>query len=82
MGIDFPTTSELIAPKYKKDVEKIQEFLGADSLKYQTIEGLLEAIGLDETDLCSACITGKYKLKNSIDVAELEKNLGNEKITS
>ncbi|MHA1376760.1 MAG: amidophosphoribosyltransferase [Candidatus Helarchaeota archaeon] len=78
MGIDFPTTSELIAQS--KTVEEIRKFLEADSLHYQTIEGLLEAIGLPETKLCTACITGKYKLRNSIDLGELEKELGDQKI--
>jgi len=78
MGIDFPTTSELIAPS--KKIEEIREFLDADSLYYQTLEGLLEAIGLHESELCTACLTGKYKLRNSIDLGELEKELGDQKI--
>jgi amidophosphoribosyltransferase len=69
MGIDFPTTDELIAgrnlEKYgrEKYIEKIREIIGADSLLYQTIEGLEEAIGL-KSELCKACLTGRYPLKS------------------
>ncbi len=69
MGIDFPTTNELIAgrnlEKYgiKQYIEKIREIIGADSLLYQTIEGLEEAIGL-KSELCKACLTGRYPLKS------------------
>ncbi len=78
MGIDFPTSSELIAPT--KTMEEIQQFLDADSLYYQTIDGLLEAIGLPESELCTACLTGKYKLRSSINLSELEKELGNQNL--
>ncbi|MFX1449908.1 MAG: amidophosphoribosyltransferase [Promethearchaeota archaeon] len=76
MGIDFPTTSELIAPS--KTIEQIRQFIEADSLYYQTIDGLLEAIGLPETELCTACLTGKYKLRSSIDLKELEEEIHNQ----
>jgi len=42
-GIDFPHAQELIAAE--KSVEEIAEFLGVDSLGYQTLEGLIAALG-------------------------------------
>ena len=33
--------------------------LGFDSLGYQSLEGLLEAIGIDRDKICTYCWTGK-----------------------
>ncbi|MFH1432704.1 MAG: amidophosphoribosyltransferase [archaeon] len=55
-GIDMPTYEELIA--YNHTIEEIDEILKADSLTYQTVDGLKKAIGIDH--LCTACITGEY----------------------
>lgn len=57
-GIDIATHAELIAAV--KSVSKIQEAIGADRLCYQTIEGLVEAIGIPRDELCMACLTGEY----------------------
>jgi amidophosphoribosyltransferase len=59
-GLDFPTSEELIA--YRND--DIAESLGADSVTYQTIEGLVSAIGI--SDLCTACLTGEYPTGNDM----------------
>jgi len=37
------------------DVEGIRSWLGADTLKYQTIEDVVRAIGMPEGDLCLDC---------------------------
>lgn len=58
MGIDFPSYDELVAAN--KTVPEICEDIGADSLGYMTIEGLIEAIGLPKSELCLACLTDKY----------------------
>jgi amidophosphoribosyltransferase len=34
--------------------------LGADSLRYLPIESVARSIGFDATDLCQACLTGRY----------------------
>jgi len=69
-GIDMSTVTELLAPKFEKPIdpekttektcEKIANFLGADSVIYQTITGLVKSIDLPRRDLCLACLTGKY----------------------
>lgn len=67
-GIDMSTVKELIAPQFRnKDGEMTQEALddmareiGADSIVFQTIPGLVRAIGLPQKELCTACLTGKY----------------------
>jgi len=56
-GIDFSTHGELIASN--KAVSEIEKDIGADSLTYQTIEGLKRAVGL-EGNICTACLTGEY----------------------
>jgi len=58
-GIDMSTREELIA--YNKEIDEIREFIGADSLEYQKLSSLEEAIGLN--DLCVSCLTGKYPTK-------------------
>jgi amidophosphoribosyltransferase len=80
MGIDFPTTSELIAGRYKElygdnFIEEIRKKIGADTLQYQKIEDLLKAINKNENQLCLACLTGKYPLKSVEKIIELERSI-------
>jgi amidophosphoribosyltransferase len=60
LGIDMPTKEELIASI--KDIEEVRKKLGADSLKYLSIDGLQQAIGKDETQLCLGCLTENYPI--------------------
>lgn len=60
-GIDTPRRSELIGSTHT--VAEIQEFLGADSLAYLDIEGLLSAVGSRRGDYCTSCFTGKYPVE-------------------
>jgi amidophosphoribosyltransferase len=68
-GIDMSTVTELIAPGFMKEVEdempegsrkKLAEYLGADSIMYQTIPGLVRSIGLSKNELCMACLNREY----------------------
>jgi len=63
LGIDMPTDRELIASD--KSVEAIRREIGADSLKYLSIDNLMEAIGMGENELCLGCLTGKYPVEIS-----------------
>ncbi len=56
-GIDFPTTTELIAGD--RDLESIRTFLDADTLGYLSLEGLFVPFNGNER-FCSACFTGEY----------------------
>lgn len=58
LGVDMATGWELIAAQ--KDIPQIAEFIGADTLGYLSIEGLIEAVDLPEEMLCLACFTGDY----------------------
>ena len=57
-GIDFPTKKELIASN--KSVEKIRDFVGLDSLKYISLDGMLKAMLLPKDKFCTACFNGEY----------------------
>jgi len=56
-GIDFPTSEELIAGH--QDVEAVRAFIGADSLGYLSIEGLLAPYENGD-NFCTACFSGDY----------------------
>jgi amidophosphoribosyltransferase len=62
-GIDFSTKGELIAAS--KSVEELRDYLGLDSLYYLSLEGLLEATGIEnpESNFCKACFDGCYPVK-------------------
>lgn len=57
-GIDTPRRTELIAATH--DLAAIQEFIGADSLGYLSLEGMLAAFGKTENQTCAACFSGRY----------------------
>jgi amidophosphoribosyltransferase len=57
-GIDFPTRKELMAANNSR--EQIRDFLGADSLGYLSLEGMIRATGLPASEFCTACYTGQY----------------------
>jgi amidophosphoribosyltransferase len=57
-GVDTPHRQDLIASRMSN--EEIREYIGADSLGYLSLEGMLEAIGVDTASSCTACWSGKY----------------------
>ncbi len=57
-GVDTPRKAELIAAQMS--VEEVRRYIEADSLGYLSLEGMLEAIGLEENTACVACWNGKY----------------------
>ena len=59
-GIDFATRAELIAPGLS--TEEIAQAIEADSLGYVSLAGLHMSVGLDASQLCSACFDGKYPI--------------------
>lgn len=56
-GIDTPTEKELIANRMS--IDEIAKYMGADSMGYLTVEGMLEAVP-GQLGYCSACFTGQY----------------------
>ena len=59
-GIDTAERRELIAANLS--VEQIQDYLGADSLKYISHAGLVKAVGGPKSEFCIACFDGKYPI--------------------
>ena len=57
-GMDTSDRSTLIAARM--GLEEIREHLGADSLGYLSLEGLLDATGVADAGFCTACLTGEY----------------------
>ena len=57
-GIDFPTKKELIAAN--KSIEEIAKFIGVDTLKYLSLDGMLSSMLLPREEFCNACFTGNY----------------------
>jgi amidophosphoribosyltransferase len=57
-GIDTQVETELIAAT--NSVEEIREFIGADSLGYLSIAGVLSALELPYEQFCFACFDGRY----------------------
>ncbi|MBI2777859.1 MAG: class II glutamine amidotransferase [Chloroflexi bacterium] len=57
-GIDTQVETELIAAT--KSVEEIRQFIGADSLGYLSIQGVLAALELPYERFCFACFDGRY----------------------
>ena len=59
-GIDFPDPKKLLANQLS--LEDIREYLGADSIGYLDVAGMVRATGLDENHFCLACFTGQYPI--------------------
>ena len=61
-GIDVSTTAELISAS--KSPEEIKDYIGADSLAYLSVDGLIDSIGLNYDapyrGLCVESFTGDY----------------------
>jgi amidophosphoribosyltransferase len=66
-GIDTQVETELIAAT--KSVEEIREFIGADSLGYLSIGGVLAALDLPYERFCFACFDGRYPEPVPYDVS-------------
>ena len=74
-GIDFPTRKELIANRLS--LEEIGKFIGADSLGYLSLDGLLKGVGKPDR-YCNACWSGTYPIPfgEDADKFALEKHAG------
>ncbi len=57
-GMDTSDRQSLIAARM--DTEEIRRHVGADSLGYLSLEGLLAATGADARTFCHACLSGEY----------------------
>jgi amidophosphoribosyltransferase len=76
LGVDTAPEETLIASRH--GVDEIRELVGADSLGYLSLAGLVRAIGLPERELCNACFHGRYpmSISGSVDKLALEHAVG------
>jgi amidophosphoribosyltransferase len=66
-GIDTQIETELIASTHS--VDEIREFVGADSLTFLSIKGVLQALDLPYEQFCFACFDGRYPVPVPYDTA-------------
>ncbi len=59
-GIDIPDQKLLLA--FNKSVEEMREYLGATSLHFLSVKGMIDATGLDASQLNTSCFTGTYPI--------------------
>ena len=57
-GVDTPEKAQLIAAN--QSIESIRQFVGADTLRYLSLEGLKEAVRGESGGFCAACFDEKY----------------------
>ena len=68
-GVDMATRQELIAAQ--KTTPEIRDFIGADSLGYLSIDGLIKAVALPKDIFCMACFTGDYPIPVQLEMDKL-----------
>jgi amidophosphoribosyltransferase len=59
-GIDFATRAELVASGL--DTEGVRRSIGADTLGYVSVDGMVAASEQPRSRLCTACFTGEYPI--------------------
>jgi amidophosphoribosyltransferase len=64
-GIDTSSRGELIAARF--DVDAVRHAIGADSLGYLSQEGLIDAVALPGSMLCTACLDGRYPTRVPVE---------------
>src|SRR5213075_1797409 len=68
-GIDLADPDEMIAST--NSVDEIREYIGATSLAYLSHDGLVAATKRPESELCRACLTGRYPTRVPAEHAKL-----------
>ena len=77
-GMDFPTPEELMANRFDRDINKMAEEIGVDSLRYLSADGLVNAVkeaNPNGGDYCTACFTENYPVPVNFGVAKEENEL-------
>lgn len=59
-GIDTPSRKNLMASYMS--IDEIKDYIGADSLSFLSINGIVEASQVDGNTLCKACFDGNYPI--------------------
>ena len=75
MGVDMASRQELLAAN--NTIPEIREFIGADSLGYLSVGGLMRVVGGTDGGFCDACFTGNYPVPVQLDMDKLVLEKGN-----
>ena len=67
-GVDMARRDDLIASSL--EVEQIRAHIGADSLGYLSLTGMISATGAESGELCSACFTGDYPVPVQLELGK------------
>jgi amidophosphoribosyltransferase len=82
-GMDFPSKRQLLTHMFDSEensgneIEKIREYIGVDSLKYLSMQGLLNSVPSFENETCSyctACFSGDYPIAIADATTDKEEN--------
>lgn len=66
LGVDLARREELIAARMT--VGQIGQFIGADSIGYLSLDGLLKAINAPGAGFCTGCLTGNYPVPVQLEM--------------
>ena len=69
MGVDMASRQELLAAN--NTVPEIREIIGADTLGYLSVDGLLKVVGGKDGGFCDACFTGNYPVPVQLELDKL-----------
>ena len=69
LGVDLARREELIAARLT--VPEIGRFIGADSIGYLSLPGLLRAVNAPGAGFCTGCLTGEYPVPVQLEMDKL-----------
>ena len=69
MGVDMASRQELIAAN--QSIEEIRQMIGADTLGYLAVKGLMKVAGGSKGGFCDACFTGNYPVPVQLELTKL-----------
>jgi amidophosphoribosyltransferase len=68
MGVDMASREELLAAN--NSLEEIRTLIGADTLGYLSVEGLMKVVGGTKGGFCDACFTGNYPVPIQLELSK------------
>lgn len=69
MGVDMASRKELLAANCT--IPQIREFIGADTLGYLSVKGLMRVVNGEKGGFCDACFTGEYPVPVQLELDKM-----------
>ena len=69
MGVDMASRDELLAAN--NSLAEIRDIVGADTLGYLSVKGLMKVVGGSNGGFCDACFTGNYPVPVQLELTKL-----------